>query len=100
VSIPSVWPDDHEADRQWRRRQLALTSLDPGDVLAEVDNLIAQEADPARHPLYGLVAYLLDQTNSPGSPQGLYERCKRLAGHAIARLVEQKLADPAAWEVD
>jgi hypothetical protein len=97
-------PDDfdvnYHSDLQWRRQQMALTRVTPADVLSVIDELIAAEADPERHPLHGLVVYLLDQTNSPGTPEALYERFKRLADHAIEACVEAVLADPHAWEVD
>jgi hypothetical protein len=54
IPYPSDFEIDHEADRQWQREQAALRTLEIGDVLAEVDDLIAQEPDPAKHPLYSL----------------------------------------------
>jgi hypothetical protein len=89
---------DDDADRQWQREQMALKALDIGDILAEVDDLIAQEPDPEKHPLYSLVAHALDHTTMPGTGTALQERYGRLIDHAIARLVEQRLADATCWE--
>jgi hypothetical protein len=100
MSIPYVWPDDPEADRTWQRQQLVVKSLEPGDLLAEIDDLIAAEPHPEQHWLFPIAAYLLDKSNTPGSPQALYDRVMRLATHALERVIEQKLANPACWEVD
>jgi hypothetical protein len=91
---------DSHADLQWRRQQMALKTLEPGDVLAEVDDLLASEPDPAHHPLYSLAAHALDRTTMPGRAESLHARLRRLIDHAIKQLVAQKLADPHAWEVD
>jgi hypothetical protein len=100
VHYPDDYDLDYHADLQWRRQQMALTSLDVGDVLAEVDDLIAAEPDPEHHPLYSLVAHALDRTTQPGSAERLQSRLHRFIDHAIERLVEQRLSDPHAWEVD
>jgi hypothetical protein len=36
----------------------------------------------------------------PGTAEGLLARYRRLVDHAVERLVEQRLSDPHAWEVD
>jgi hypothetical protein len=100
MSMPYQWPDDPEADRQWQREQMALRSLSISDVLAEVDDLIAQEPDEQQHPLYSLAAHTLNRTTIPGTGEALQTTYGRLIDYAIERLVEQKLADPTAWEVD
>jgi hypothetical protein len=79
---------------------MALKTLEPGDILAELESMLSQEPDPAQHPLYHLAAQALDRRIMPGSPEGLMARYRRLIAHAVARLVEAKLADPHAWEVD
>jgi hypothetical protein len=98
IPYPSDFEIDHEADRQWQRAQAALRTLEIGDVLAEVDDLIAQEPDPAKHPLYSLVAHALDRTTMAGTGTALQLRYAKLVDYAIERLVEQKLADVSAWE--
>jgi hypothetical protein len=98
IQYPDDFQIDYHADWRWQREQAALTALDVGDVLAEVDDLIAREPDPQQHPLYFLAAHALDRTTQPGSAEGLYHRWKRLVDHAIERLVEQRLANPSRWE--
>jgi hypothetical protein len=98
--LPEPAEIDYHSDLQWQRQQMARQSLEPGDVLAEVDDLIAQEPDPEQHPLYSLAAHALDRRVMPGTAEGLLARYRRLIDHAIERLVEQRLADPHAWEVD
>jgi hypothetical protein len=100
IHDPDDFDVDYHADLQWRRQEAARQSLEPGDVLAEVDDLMAREPDPAQHPLYSLAAYALDGTRQPGSPEGLMAHYRRLIDHAVERLVEQRLADPHAWAVD
>lgn len=100
------FPDDFDLnyhqdlaqDLAWRRAELALKSLTISDVLAEVDSLIASEPAEEQHPLYALAAHALDRTTQPGSAEGLMARYKCLIDHAVERLVEQRLADPASWE--
>jgi hypothetical protein len=100
IHSPDDFDIDYHADLQWQRQQMALKSLEPGDVLAEVDDLLAAEPDPAHHPLYSLAAHALDRTTQPGSAESLQARLRRLIDHAIERLVAQRLSDPHAWEVD
>jgi hypothetical protein len=81
--------DYHAAHHEERRRR-ALASLDISDVLAELDDLIAKEVDPTKHPCHGLVAFLLDR--QPACDGGdLYDRWKQLCLDAIDRLVAQRL---------
>jgi hypothetical protein len=100
IYYPDDFDVDYHADLQWRRYQAAMRTLEPADVLAEVDDLLTQEPDPQQHPLYSLVAHALDRTTQPGSAESLQARLRRLIDHAIERLVEQRLSDPHAWEVD
>jgi hypothetical protein len=100
VHFPDDFEINYHSDLQWQRQQMALKSLEPGDVLAEVDAMIAQEPDPEQHPLYSLAAHALDGRAMIGSPEGLMARYRRLIDHAVERLVEERLANPACWEVD
>ena len=61
INVPAPEEHDYHADLCQQRRRRALQSLDVGDVLAQVDDLIASEPDPRQHPCYGLVAFLLDR---------------------------------------
>jgi hypothetical protein len=65
--------------------------LDAGDVLAQVDALIASEPDPVKHPLYPVVRWLLDQALTPGSGGDFWDTWKALACHAIDQLVGERL---------
>jgi hypothetical protein len=100
IHFPDDFDIDYHADLQWQREQMALKTLEPGDVLVEVDDLIAREPDPERHPFYSLAAHALDRTTQPGSAKSLHARLRRLIDHAVERLIEQRLSDPHAWEVD
>jgi hypothetical protein len=82
---------DYAAAHQEERRRWAFKSLDVGDVLAEVDDLIASEPDPAQHPCAALVAWLLDKQQTPLDGGALYDRWKALCLQAIDRLMEQRL---------
>jgi hypothetical protein len=91
INVPA--PDAHDyhaADLEERRRR-ALKALDPGDVLAQVDDLIASEPDPKAHPLYPMVLWLLDQAWTPGNGAEFWDQWKTLAIQAIDRLVEARL---------
>src|SRR5215510_5201573 len=91
VDIPT--PDEinyHEA-RQVRRVERAFRALDPGEVLAVLDDQLAQEPDPTTHPLYPMVLFLLDrQTAVDGAT--LYGDCRRLVLAAINACLEARLA--------
>ena len=82
---------DYHADHEEARRRWALTTLDIGDVLAEVDDLIAQEPDPAKHPCFALANWLLERQLTPLDGGALYDRWKALCLAAIDRLVAQRL---------
>jgi hypothetical protein len=90
---------DDAADVAWFREQAALRSLSIGDILAEVDDLIAQEPDEQGHPLFALVANALDKRIMPGTAESLQTRYGRLIDAAIERLVEARLGS-TGWEVD
>ena len=61
LPYPSDFEVDHTAASHEERRRRALKALDVGDVLAQVDDLIASKPDPTKLPCYGLVAFLLDR---------------------------------------
>jgi hypothetical protein len=65
LPYPSDFEVNHAASHHEDRRRQALQSIDVGDVLAQVDDLIASEPDPTKHPCYGLVAFLLDRQLVP-----------------------------------
>jgi hypothetical protein len=88
------YPPDFEVDpaaaRHEERRRRALRALDVGDVLAQVDDLLASEPDPTKHPCYGLVAFLLDRQLAVHGGE-LWDAWKALACQAIDQLVEARL---------
>jgi hypothetical protein len=90
-SIPAPDEHDYHADHHEARRQWALKSIDIGDVLAEVDDLIAAEPDPSKHPCYAMAAWLLDRQLTALDGGELYDRVKRLCLQAIDRLIAQRL---------
>jgi hypothetical protein len=100
MDYPDDFDTDYHSDLEWRRQEMASKTLTVSDVLATVDELMAEEADEEQHPLYGLAATALGHTTQPGSAEGLRDRLKRLVDHAVERLVEERLSNPAVWGVD
>ena len=51
INVPA--PDEHDfhTARHEERRRRALTSLEVGDVISAVEDALASEADPQKHPL-------------------------------------------------
>jgi hypothetical protein len=102
------YPIRQEIDRQAglnaERYEQARKGLNPSDVLATIDDMVAQLVDAHDHPLHALVEDCLHDGASKRSGKrpsvsaavgGLYEP---LIYEAITRLVEEKLADFGAWE--
>jgi hypothetical protein len=90
IPYGSEFDIDYHREAQQRRVDAARKQLDVSDVLSQIDDLIASEPDPTAHPLYGLAAWLLDQTWACDGG-ALFDRCKALCLTAIDRLVEQHL---------
>jgi hypothetical protein len=61
IPYPSDFDVTHDASRHEERRRRALAALDPGDIIATVEDLLASEPDPAKHPLYPVANWLLDR---------------------------------------
>jgi hypothetical protein len=91
LPYPSDFEVNHAASHHEDRRRQALQSIDVGDVLAQVDDLISQESDVTLHPLYGLAAWLLDHTLACDGGE-LFDRCKALCLTAIDRCVDNVLS--------
>jgi hypothetical protein len=92
-----------EEERDAQREALAVKMLDPGDVIAEVESLVARIIDPEHHPLYGVVAYYLeaggpDTGRRPWNLETLAAAYERLVQEALSKLIDAKLADVGAWE--
>jgi hypothetical protein len=102
------YPLSHDTDAQAElneaRHARALKALSPGDVLATVDDLVAQFLEARDHPLYGLVAHCLQHgtTTSSGKRPHMSELVgasyEPLIEEAITRLVEERLAGFSTWE--
>jgi hypothetical protein len=90
LPYPADFEVDPAAARHEERRRLALRALDVGDVLAQVDDLLASEPDPTKHPCYGLVTFLLDRQLAVHGG-AFWDAWKQVALQAIDRLVEARL---------
>jgi hypothetical protein len=91
LPYPSDFQTDYHADHHEARRRMAFKSLDVSNVLAEVDDLIASEPDPSKHPCYAMAVWLLERQLTPLDGGQLYDGWKALCLQAIDRLVEQRL---------
>jgi hypothetical protein len=90
LPYPPDFDIDHTAALHEDRRRRALQALDPGDVLAQVDDLIAAEPDPTKHPCYAIANWLLDRQ---GRVDGgaFWLAWQVLVDRAIEQLVEARL---------
>jgi hypothetical protein len=103
IPYPQDCDQNLEEGRYERRYARAVTTIDPGDVIAEVESLVAQIIDPERHPLYGIVAYYLDSGGpdtgrQPWTLEAMAAAYDRLVQAALSTLIDEKLADFGAWE--
>ena len=90
IPYPHDFEIDHTAAHHEERRRLVLQALDVGDVLAQVDDLLAQEPDPTKHPCFPLVNWLLDRQLAVHGGE-FWDAWKALASQAIERLIEARL---------
>jgi hypothetical protein len=90
INVPAPDEHDYHADLCQQRRRRALQSLDVGDVIATVEDALAQEPDPKAHPLFPVVNWLLDRQ---GRVDGgaFWLAWQALVDQAIERLVEARL---------
>ena len=95
---------DTQAELNDERYEWSLKALSPSDVLATVDDLVAQILTARDHPLYALVVHCLQYgtTRSSGKRPSVSEvvgtSYEPLIDEAITQLVEEKLADFSLWE--
>ena len=92
IDVPS--PDeinDHQA-RQDQRVAWALKQIDPGDVLAVIDDRMAQEPDLTKHPLYGMVCWYLERQLTPLDGGQFFDRFAQLVLEAINACLDEVLA--------
>ena len=105
-SLP--YPVGHDIDRQAElnaeRYERALKALSSCNVLATVDDLVAQMLNARDHPLYILVVHCLQYGTTKSSDKRPYVSVmvgasyEPLIDAAMTRLVAEKLADRHAWE--
>jgi hypothetical protein len=90
IPYPPDLDVDHTTALHEERRRRALQSLDAGDVIATVEDTLAAEPDPAKHPLYPVVLWLLDRQ---GRVDGgaFWVQWQGLVDRAIEQLVEALL---------
>jgi hypothetical protein len=90
LPYPSDFDTDHAAAIHEERHRRVMQSLDVGDVLAQVDDLIAREPDPAKHPCFAVANWLLDRQ---GWVDGgaFWLQWQVLVARAIEQLVEARL---------
>jgi hypothetical protein len=90
IPYPPDFEVNHTAAIEEERRRRALQSLDVGDVLAQVDDLIAREPDPTKHLCFAVANWLLDRQ---GHVDGgaFWLQWQVLVDQAIQQLVEARL---------
>jgi hypothetical protein len=91
LNVPS--PDEHNYHeaREQQRVQRALKLIAPGDVLAVIDRRIAQEADPAKHPLYHLVCWHLEKCLTPMDGGQFFDTFNTLVRMAVDSAIDDVL---------
>jgi hypothetical protein len=96
LPYPPEFDRDYHAEWHEARRRRALRALDPGDVIATVEEALAGEPDPTQHSLYRLVCYALAYGTATGTRywarESLAEAWERRIQHAIEALVDEALA--------
>jgi hypothetical protein len=90
IPYPHDFEINHDASRHEERRRRALQSIDVSDVLAQLDDVIASEPDPTKHPCFPLVNWLLDRQLAVHGGE-FWDAWKALACQAIDRLVDERL---------
>jgi hypothetical protein len=90
IPYPPDFDVNYHQDLCEERRRRALKALDPSDVLAQVDDLIASESDPHKHPAFPVVNWLLDRQLSVDGG-AFWDAWKALVCQAIDQLVDARL---------
>ncbi len=106
IPYPTHFDIDTEAERNEQRYSEVRNSLDPSDVLSEVQSLMLAIARDEDHPLWSLVQHCtrIGTTQETGTVPHMApyvgEAFIPLIDKAIQRLVGETLDDFSAWEVD
>jgi hypothetical protein len=103
IPYPHDFDQNLDEERDAQRYAQAVKKIDPGDVIAEVESLVAQIMDPECHPLCGVVAYYLaaggpETGRRPWNLEALAAAYDRLVQEALSKLIDEKLSDVGAWE--
>jgi hypothetical protein len=102
--LPYLDTYDVEAERADRRYAQALKRVILGDVLSEVDHLIAEEPDERKHPLNHLARHVLRHGGFRRSGQRAHMAdhlgmvFEDLIEEAVERLVQEEWASGVSWE--
>jgi hypothetical protein len=91
IPYPPDFEIDHTAAHHEERRRRALKALDVGDVIAAVEDVLASEADPQKHPLFPVVNWLLDRQWSVDGGQ-FWDAWRTLCQQAVERCLDEALA--------
>ena len=92
INVPSPDEINYHEDLQARRIERARKLIDPGDVLAVIDDRIAAESDPTKHPLYQLVCWHLEKCLTPMDGAEFFDTFRQLVLAAIDTCVDELLA--------
>jgi hypothetical protein len=90
--IPEADQIDYHADLHARRAARALHRIDPGAVLAVIDDKPAQEVDPAKHPLYAMVCWHLEKCLTPLDGAAFFDRWRSLVIDAIHVCLDEAMS--------
>jgi hypothetical protein len=90
IPYPPDFEINYHADHHEERRRRARLSLDVGDVISTVEDALASEPDPQKHPLFPVANWLLDRQ---GRVDGgaFWLQWQVLVDQAIERLLEARL---------
>ncbi len=95
--VPAADQIDYHSDHEYQRRRLALAKIHPEDLLAAtLDHLAEQPLSES--PLRPLFLFMLDKAWTPGDGGVLFDGLKRAVTAQVARLLDETLANPSAWE--
>jgi hypothetical protein len=104
LPYPTSHDYDLEAERADQRYERALKRITVDEVLAGVDDLIAQQSDPRKHPLYTLAKHVLRHGGFRSSGRRAHVAAQLgqvfedLIEDAIERLAQEELANFGPWE--